>query len=373
MLPTVRALTRALARAPPAAARAFSAPAPAPAPGASPPAALVKQLRELTGAGFVDCQRALAAEGHDVARAVDALRRKGLAAAAKRSGRAAAQGLVAVALGAGAGAAVELNCETDFVARNAGFQALAARLAGAALSAVPPPAGAGAGADRFAAATAAASAFVAQTLPAGADAAAAPAVAVGTGVAELGAKVGENVVLRRAAALAARPGGLVCAYVHAAAAPGLGSIGVLVSLAPRDAPAAGAAPLAASHAAFAPLEALGRRVAMHAAAQRPAFLAPGEVPPAALERERAVLRAQAAASGKDAKNVDKMVQGRLQKFFAECCLLEQPFVLGEDGAKVAKVVEAASAKAGYPAVVADFVVFSVGEAAPAPTGGEAKA
>ena len=313
---------------------------------AAPPvsAAAVKALREATGAGFLDCQRALQAERGDVARAVDFLRKKGLAAAAKKAARTAAQGLVAVALSAGGaeGAMVELNSETDFVARNAHFQALAARLARTALVGVggarpPSP-------EAFAAALA-----PAELAAAAMGAAASGGATVAASVAELVGKVGENIVLRRGAALAAAPGGLVSAYVHNAAAPGLGSIGVLVALAPE---AAGPAAPPGAEA----LRELGKRVAMHIAAVRPPFLSSADVPAAEIERERAVLLAQAQASKKEAKHVESMLKGRLQKFFAEVCLLEQPFALDEK-VRVGGLVKAAGAR------VTGYRVFVVGESA----------
>ena len=204
------------------------------------PAALVKQLRDQTGAGFVDCQKALQAENGDLARAVDFLRKKGLAAAAKKSARIAAQGLVAVTLNdrATIGSIIEINSETDFVARNEHFQELARKISSAALaqSASSTSSSSSTGrvslATRFAEAVNGASALSSIKLPPN-------DVTISTSVTELITKVGENIVLRRAQSLQAKEGGLICAYIHNATSSGLGSIGVMVSLAPKTAVAGG--------------------------------------------------------------------------------------------------------------------------------------
>jgi elongation factor Ts len=336
------------------------------------PAALVKQLRDQTGAGFVDCQKALQAENGDLARAVDFLRKKGLAAAAKKSARIAAQGLVAVTLNdrATIGSIIEINSETDFVARNEHFQELARKISSAALaqSASSTSSSSSTGrvslATRFAEAVNVASALSSIKLPPN-------DVTISTSVTELIAKVGENIVLRRAQSLQAKEGGLICAYIHNATSSGLGSIGVMVSLAPKTAVAGGSS-LTSSSPSWSALNEIGKKVAMHIAAAKPQFVSQADVPEADVERERAVLKSQALASGKEAKNIDKMITGRLNKFFADICLLDQPFILSEDGVKVGKMVEEASAKAGYAVKVDAFTVFSVGEAAPIAEAASAK-
>ncbi len=284
-------------------------------------ASLVKELRDKTGAGMMDCKRALGDTGGDLEAAVDWLRKKGLAAAAKKSGRVAAEGLVGVATQGLAGAAVEVNSETDFVARNELFQAFVRTVGGLALG------------------------------TAGDVEALKEAPYPGTGrtvageLTELVARIGENLVLRRAQRLAVAHG-VVASYVHNSLAPGLGKIAVLVAL---ESEAAGEA-----------LAALGRQLAMHVAAANPLYLDIAAVPAAALDRERAVLREQALASAKSEAIAEKMVEGRLRKFYEEAVLLEQVFVI--DGERrVGKVVEAAAKDAGAPIRVAGFVRFALGE------------
>src|SRR6266705_148474 len=271
-------------------------------------AALVKELRDKTGAGMMDCKRALGDTDGDLEAAVDWLRKKGLAAAAKKSGRVAAEGLVGVATRDRAGAAVEVNSETDFVARNELFQAFVPAVGGIAL---------GAGGDVEALKEA-------------------PYPGTGRTVAgeltELVARIGENLVLRRSHRLAVSAG-VVASYVHNSLAPGLGKIGVLVALESAAAPAA--------------LAPLGRQLAMHVAAANPQYLDTSAVSPAALDRERGVLREQAAASGKSGDIVDRMVEGRLRKFYEETVLLDQVYVIDGES-RVGKVVEAAAKEAGSP-------------------------
>ncbi len=290
-------------------------------------AALVKELREKTGAGMMDCKRALGDTGGDLESAIDWLRKKGLAAAAKKAGRVASEGLVGVATAARAGAVVEVNSETDFVARNELFQTLVRTVAELAvagdgtldgLNATPYP-----GTGRT----------VAEELT------------------ELVARIGENLVLRRVARLAVTEG-VVASYVHNSLAPGLGKIGVLVAL-QSSAPAEVLTPL-------------GRQLAMHIAAANPLYLDIASVPPAALERERDVLRGQAEGSGKSADIVARMVEGRLRKFYEETVLLEQVFVIDGES-RVGKVVEAAAKAAGTAIRVAGFVRFQLGEGIERPT------
>jgi elongation factor Ts len=284
-------------------------------------AALVKELREKTGAGMMDCKRALGETGGDMEAAVDWLRKKGLAAAAKKAGRIAAEGLVGAATRTVAGAVVEVNSETDFVARNELFQAFVRTVAGLAV---------GGNGDVEA---------LKQT----------PYPGTGRTVAEelteLVARIGENLVLRRSARLAVASG-VVASYVHNSLAPGLGKIGVLVAL---ESDASGEA-----------LTTLGRQLAMHVAAANPQYLDVSSVPAAALDRERAVLREQAAGSGKSEEIVARMVEGRLRKFYEEAVLLDQVFVIDNE-TRVSKVVEAAAKQAGSPIRVAGFVRLALGE------------
>ena len=284
-------------------------------------AGLVKELRDKTGAGMMDCKRALAETGGDIEGAVDWLRTKGLATAAKKAGRVAADGLVGAATRDRAGALVEVNSETDFVARNELFQAFVRTVAALAVTV---------GGD--------VEALKKAPYP-------------GTGrtvegeLTELVARIGENLVLRRAARLAVGEG-VVASYMHNSLAPGLGKIGVLVALestAPEEA-----------------LAALGRQLAMHVAAAQPLYLDIAAVPAAALERERAVLREQASGSGKTEAIVERMVEGRLRKFYEETVLLEQIFVIDNE-TRVGKAVEAAAKAAGAPIAVKGFVRFTLGE------------
>jgi elongation factor Ts len=284
-------------------------------------AALVKELRAKTGAGMMDCKKALAESAGDLEAAVDWLRKKGLAAAAKKAGRVAAEGLVGVAVAPGAGAVVEVNSETDFVARNDKFQAMVRTVAGVALAV-------------------------------GGDLAAlgrAPYPGTGRTVQEeiinAIATIGENMTLRRAAALKAEPG-VVAAYVHNAFAEGVGKIGVLVAL-----KSAGKREV---------LEAFGKQLAMHVAAANPQSVRVAELDSAAIERERAVLAEQAKVSGKPAEIVAKMVEGRLRKFYQEVVLLEQTFVIDGE-TPVNKAVAAAAKEAGAPIEVIGFVRFALGE------------
>jgi len=284
-------------------------------------AGLVKELRDKTGAGMMDCKRALGETSGDLEAAVDWLRKKGLAAAAKKAGRVAAEGLVGVAARGAAGAVVEVNSETDFVARNDLFQAFVRTVAGLAV----------AGNGDVEALRQAEYPGTGRTVEAE--------------LAELVARIGENLVLRRSERLAVGSG-LVASYVHNSLAPGLGKIGVLVAL---ESEADGEA-----------LASLGRQLAMHVAAANPLYLDTGSVPGSALDRERDVLREQARASGKDEAIVERMVEGRLRKFYEETVLLEQVFVVDGES-RVAKVVEAAAKAAGKPIRVAGFVRFQLGE------------
>jgi elongation factor Ts len=264
-------------------------------------AALVKDLREKTGAGMMDCKRALTETNGDVEAAVDWLRQKGLAAAAKKSGRVAADGLVGIASTPGRAAMVEVNAETDFVARNDQFQAFVEAVANVALHV---------GEDL--------DAIKAAQFPNS-------AVTVGEQLTELIAKIGENMTIRRARVLSS-PNGVVATYVHAALRPGLGKIGVLVAI-------DGTGEMSA-------LETLGRQVGMHIAASRPEALDITGVDSAALEREKAVLIAQARESKRPENIIEKMVEGRIRKYYEEVVLLEQVWV--HDGESRVKAVLAKS-------------------------------
>ena len=277
-------------------------------------AALVKDLRETTGAGMMDCKKALVESEGDMQGAIDWLRKKGLSAAAKKSGRVASEGLIGIALAPGKAAMVEINAETDFVARNEAFQGFVEAAAKIAL-------GTGENVEAL-------------------KAAAYPGT--GRNVAEelvhLVATVGENMTVRRVAVVEV-PGGVVASYMHGALKPGLGKIGVIVGL---------------SGKADAAIEALGKQIGMHVAATRPDALSVTEVDPAALEREKNVLSDQARASGKPEAIIEKMVEGRIKKFYEDVVLLEQVWV--HDGeSKVKAVVEKAGAE------ITRFVRFHLGE------------
>ena len=284
-------------------------------------AALVKELRERTGAGMMDCKRALAETQGDLEGAVDRLRKKGLAAAAKKAGRVAAEGLVGVATRGNAGAVVEINAETDFVARNELFQSFVRKVTDVALAA-------GEDIEKIRAAG----------FPGGAR-------TVGDELTHLFATIGENMVLRRARRLEVK-NGVVVSYIHNALAPGLGKIGVLVAL--------------ESTGDAGKLGGLGKQLAMHVAAARPDYLDIASVDKAALERERDVLREQARATGKPDEIIEKMVEGRLRKFYEEVVLLEQVYVIDGE-TRVSKVIEAAAKELGAPVTVAGFVRFTLGE------------
>jgi elongation factor Ts len=284
-------------------------------------AGLVKELREKTGAGMMDCKRALGETSGDLEGAVDWLRKKGLAAAAKKAGRVAAEGLVGVATGGKAGAVAEVNAETDFVARNELFQNFVRGVTGAALAV-------GGDLDKIKAAQ----------LPGGGR-------TVAEELTHLFATVGENLVLRRAQRLEVT-NGVVVSYVHNALTTGLGKIGVLVAL--------------ESTGDAGKLAAVGKQLAMHVAAAKPDYLDIASVDKSALARERDVLREQARASGKPDSIIEKMVEGRLRKFYEEVVLLEQIYVIDGE-TRISKVIEAAAKELGAPVKVTGFVRFTLGE------------
>ena len=284
-------------------------------------AAQVKTLRERTGAGMMDCKRALGETDGDMESAVDLLRTKGLAAAAKKAGRVASDGLVGIASEALRGAVIEVNTETDFVARNEQFQEAVRSIAGLALDT---------GDDI--------EALSAATYPGSSS-------NVADKVTELVGTIGENIQLRRAATLAVNEG-VVASYMHGVTAPNLGRIGVLVAL--------------ESAGDGEKLAALGRQIAMHIAHARPEAVSTGDVAAATIERERNIFAEQARESGKPENIVEKMVEGRLRKFFEEIVLLEQAFVFDTDH-KLAKVLEDAAGDIGAPVSVTGFVRFALGE------------
>ena len=284
-------------------------------------AALVKELREKTGAGMMDCKKALQESAGDMDAAEDWLRTKGLSAAAKKSGRTASDGLVGMIVEGDCGVAVEVNSETDFVARNETFQEFVRNVTTVALAV---------GGDR-------------ERLKA------ADYPGSGRTVAEelthMIATIGENMSLRRAVGLCAS-NGVVIGYLHNKLAEGLGKIGVLVAL--------------ESDGDAGKLETLGRQIAMHVAAARPQWLNIADVDAVALERERHVLSEQARESGKPEEIIAKMVEGRLRKFYEETVLLEQIFVMDNES-RIAKVLEHAAKDVGAPVTVSGFVRFQLGE------------
>jgi elongation factor Ts len=284
-------------------------------------ATMVKELREKTGAGIMDCKAALAETNGDMEAAVDWLRAKGLAKAATKAGRVATEGLIGLAADAREAALVEVNSETDFVARNQNFQEMVSAIAAAALTAKG-------NLDKLAAAKyGSGKATVAETIK------------------EMIGSIGENMSLRRAAYLSANKG-VVASYMHNTIAPGLGKIGVIVAL-----ESAGDAEQ---------LKSFGRQVAMHIAAANPQAVDIESLDKAIIERERAVLTEQAKDSGKPANVIEKMVEGRLRKFYEEVVLLAQAFVHDPD-TTVAKAVAAAEKAAGAPFKITGFYRFALGE------------
>lgn len=282
-------------------------------------ASMVKDLRDKTGAGMMDCKTALSETNGDMEAAIDWLRKKGISKAAKKAGRAAAEGLVGVAVGKGAGALVEVNAETDFVARNDEFKGFVKAAADLALQE-------GGNLEKLLAAKHGAS-NVQQTLT------------------ELVAKIGENMSVRRTVALSVNPG-VVAAYVHNAASPELGKIGVLVAL--------------KSSADEAKLSALAKQIAMHIAAANPLALTPEHLSKDVVERERNVQWELAKQSGKPDAVIEKMMEGRMRKFYEETVLLSQTFVIDGE-TQVGKVIEKAAKDLGAPVAIEGFVRFQVGE------------
>jgi len=282
-------------------------------------ATMVKDLRDKTGAGMMDCKSALAETNGDMDQAIDWLRKKGLSKAAKKAGRVAAEGLVGVALGTGTGALVEVNAETDFVARNDQFKDFVKSAAQLGLEA---------------------DGDVEKLLnkKMGND-------TVDATLKELVAKIGENMSVRRATALAVNPG-VVASYVHNASGPELGKIGVLVAL--------------KSSGNTDKLMALGKQIAMHIAAANPLALTSAHLSKEVIEHERAIQADIARQSGKPENVIEKMLEGRMRKFYEESVLMNQVFVIDGE-TPVAKVVEKVSKEIGTPIEVEGFVRYQVGE------------
>ena len=282
-------------------------------------AGMVKELRDKTGAGMMDCKAALGESSGDLEAAVDWLRKKGLAKAAKKAGRVAAEGLIGVAIATNQGVVVEVNSETDFVARNDLFQGLVKMIANVVL---------GTGPD------------VAKIL-------AAPVgdCTVTDAINETIAKIGENMTLRRAAALSVGKG-VVASYVHNSVSDGLGKIGVIVAL-----ESAGDAD---------ELKAFGRMVAMHVASANPQAVYASGLDAATVEREKNVLADKFKAQGKAANVIDKIVESGLKTFYKEVCLLDQGFIF-DDKKSVAQAVKESEGKAGAPIKITGFVRFALGE------------
>ncbi|GLQ57821.1 translation elongation factor Ts [Devosia nitrariae] len=284
-------------------------------------AAMVKQLRDATGVGMMDCKRALAETNGDMEAAIDWLRTRGLAKAAKKADRVAAEGLVGVATEGTSAAVVEVNSETDFVARNEQFQTIVGTVAKLALDAegdavklgeMPYP---GTGHS------------------------------VSAELTEAIAKIGENMNLRRTETVSVSDG-VVSSYVHAAVKDGLGRIGILVGLESSGDKTA--------------LNALGRQLAMHIAATNPLSVSPDDLDPAVVERERAIFSEQARESGKPAEIIEKMVDGRIRKYYEEVTLLAQTFVIDGE-TKVADAIKNAEKDVGAPIKLTKFVRYALGE------------
>lgn len=285
-------------------------------------AAMVKELRQKTGAGMMDCKKALAETEGDIEEAVDFLRKKGLAAAAKKAGRVASEGLVVAAVEGKRGVVVEINSETDFVSRNDDFQTLCDRIGQAAVSS---------GAESVDALNAVTIADTGRTV----------ADEITNGI----ATIGENISLRRVAVVEVAEGA-VASYMHGQLAPGLGKIGVLVGMGGAGSDDA--------------LKAIGKQVAMHVAASAPQALTIESLDPEVVARERNVLSEQARASGKPESIIEKMVEGRIRKFYEESVLNEQTFVVNPD-LKVKEAVAAAGKDAGSDMTLVAFERFALGE------------
>ena len=284
-------------------------------------ASMVKELRESTGAGMMDCKGALAEVDGDMEAAIDFLRTKGLAKAAKKAGRVASEGLIGVKAEGTRGAVVEVNSETDFVARNEKFQEMVSGIAGLALE------------------TGGSTADLSNTKYPGSG------KSVADYVTEMVATIGENMSVRRAQSLSVESG-VVASYVHNQTATGLGRIGVLVAL--------------ESNGDQDQLSSLGKQLAMHVAAAAPLALTPDELDQDIVNRERAILSEQARESGKPEEIIEKMVDGRMRKFYEESVLMSQTFVIDGENS-VEKAVKNAEGDVGAPIKVAGFLRYALGE------------
>jgi len=284
-------------------------------------ASLVKALREKTGAGMMDCKKALEENGGDMSASVDWLRAQGLSAAAKKSARITSEGLVGLAINNTKGALVEVNTETDFVARNEDFQVFVKALSNISLE------GNGSVDDLN-------SALYINSKN-----------TVGETITNMIATIGENMHLRRVSVLESE-NGVVSSYMHNALQPGLGKIGVLLAL--------------DSLGDRKQLEILGKQLAMHIAATNPQALSREAIDSSELEREKNVLTEQARESGKSDEIIEKMVEGRLRKYYEEVCLLEQTFVIDGE-TRISKVINEASVRIGAPILISGFVRFALGE------------
>jgi elongation factor Ts len=282
-------------------------------------AQMVKELREATGAGMMDCKSALAESNGDMEAAVDWLRKKGLSKAAKKAGRVAAEGLIGVLVQGTKGAVVEVNSETDFVARNDLFQGLVKMIADVALNV---------GIDVEAI-----------------KAAKAGSITVADAIADTIAKIGENMTLRRAAALSVKQGA-IGSYVHNSVSDGLGKIGVIVAL--------------ESSGKADELATIGRQLAMHVASANPQAVDSAGLDPAVVEREKNVLADKFKQQGKPANVIDKIVESGLKTFYKEACLLEQPFIF-DDKKSVAQALKESEGKVGGAIKIAGFVRYALGE------------
>ena len=282
-------------------------------------AGMVKELRDQTGAGMMDCKAALTENDGNLEAAVDWLRKKGLSKAAKKAGRVAAEGLIGVAVSANKGVVVEVNSETDFVARNDLFQGLVKMIADVALSV---------GTD-----------------VATINAAKAGSITIAESITDTIAKIGENMTLRRAASLSVSQGA-IGAYVHNAVTDGLGKIGVIVAL--------------ESSGKVDELAALGRQLAMHVASANPQALDSASLDPTIVKREKDVLADKYRQQGKPDNVIEKIVESGLKTFYKEVCLLEQAFIF-DDKKSVAQAVKEAEGKVGGPIKIAGYVRYALGE------------
>lgn len=284
-------------------------------------AALVKELREKTGAGMMDCKKALGENDGDVEASIDWLRTKGLATAAKKAGRVASEGLVGIAIDGTKGAVVEINAETDFVARNETFQDFVTTASNIALTT-------GNDVDALKAAP-----FPGEERN------------VQEQLTHMIATIGENMSIRRVQTLSVDKG-VVSSYIHTALAPGIGKIGVLVAL--------------ETEADAAKADAFGKQLAMHVAAAKPQSVSRDDMDQEIVDRERAIFAEQARESGKPAEIVEKMVEGRIRKFYEEACLVDQTFVIDGDS-KVSTAIEAAGKEAGGSITLKGFSLFVLGD------------